>query len=71
MELKYGPTLTARGMDTDCLTAATRSRYRASTSLAAHLHVGGDEVDVQLQGVGPGVLDQLGVTDPAAAWRCR
>ena len=28
--------------------------------------VGGDEVDVQLQGVGPGVLHHLGIADPAA-----
>ena len=70
-ELKYGPTFTASGIETDSFTAATRSRYCDSTSLAGHVRVGGDEVDVQLQGVGPGVLHQLGVADPAALARCR
>ena len=53
-------------MEMFCLTAATRSSVAGLDLLAADLHVGGDEIDVQLQGVGPGFLDQLRVADPAA-----
>ena len=71
IELKYGPTFTASGMEIDCFTAATRSTYRVFDVAAGHVQIGGDEVDVQLQGVGPGVLHQPGVADPAAAGWCR
>ena len=50
---KYGPTLTASGMSMVSRTAATRSRYRCSTSALVSSTFGGDEVDVQLQGVAP------------------
>ena len=64
--LKYGPTFTANGIEIDSFTAATSSEIAGFHVPAGHVRVGGDEVDVQLQGVGPGVLHHLGVADPAA-----
>ena len=66
-ELKYGPTLTASGIESDCLTRGHEvERAILDARSPVVVEIGGDEVDVQLQGVGPGVLHQLGVADPAA-----
>ena len=66
IEEKKGESLMATGIETACLTAFRMSMVRCSTSSPVSVGVRGEVVDVQLEGVGPRVLHQLGVADPAA-----
>ena len=65
-ELKNGPIFTASGI----VHRAAHGLDEVDVALldrgAALVGVGGDEVDVQLERVGAGVLDQARVLDPAA-----
>ena len=56
MALKNGASFTATGMRTLAFTCRTRSTYICSTRAPALSRVGGEVVDVQLQGVGAGLL---------------
>ena len=62
-----GPDLDRQGDRRPTSLTSRRGPGTAIRPLGRWPRVAGDEIDVQLQGVGPGFLDQLGVANPAAA----
>ena len=70
-ELKNGPSLTAMGIVTTFSNSLDKLDVARFDVAGGQVGIGDDVVDIQLQGIGAGLLDQPAVAGPTLPWTCR